>query len=123
MGYTVKIDKAKLRRLSKAAITALEETAEALHTEVVQAQVMPKQYGDLQDTGTFVDTTDSASGTVSLVSSTPYARRLYYHPEYHFRTSENEHAQGKWLEPWIHGDKKGFCAEAFKKLYKGEAGL
>lgn len=123
MGYTVKINQGKLRQLSRAAITALEETAEALHTEVVQAEVMPKQYGDLQDTGTFVDTTDSTSGTVSLVSSTPYARRLYYHPEYNFRTSENRHARGKWLEPWIDGENKDFCAEAFKKLYKGEAGL
>lgn len=123
MGYTVKIDRAKLRRLSRAAITALEETAEALHTEVVQAQVMPFNIGAMQNESTFVDTADSASGTVSLVTSAPYARRLYYHPEYNFHTSENPHAQGKWLEPWIDGDKKDFCAKAFKKLYRGGAGL
>lgn len=123
MGYTVKLNKGKLRQLSRAAATALEETAEALHTEVVQAEVMPKQYGDLQDTGTFVDTVDSQSGTVSLVTSTPYARRLYYHPEYNFRTSENRRARGKWLEPWIDGEKKGFCVKAFRELYRREAGL
>lgn len=123
MGYTVKINKAKLRQLSRAAVIALEETAEALHTEVVQAEVMPFDVGTMQNESTFVDTAESATGSVSLVTSTAYARRLYYHPEYNFRTSENEHAQGKWLEPWIDGDKKRFCAEAFKKLYKGEAGL
>lgn len=123
MGYTVKINRGRIRQLTKAAVSALEQTAEALHTEVVQAQVMPKQYGGLQDTGTFADTAGSASGTVSLVASTPYARRLYYHPEYDFRTSENRNAQGRWLEPWIDGDKKTFCANAFKKLYREEAGL
>lgn len=123
MGYTVKIDRAKLRKLSGAAVTALEQTAEALHTEVVTAQVMPFDVGTMQNESTFVDTTESATGTVSLVTSTPYARRLYYHPECNFRTVNNPHAQGKWLEPWIDGDKKGFCAEAFKKLYRGEAGL
>lgn len=132
MGYTVKINKAKLRQLSRAAVIALEETAEALHTEVVQAEVMPFDVGTMQNESTFVDTAESATGSVSLVTSTAYARRLYYHPEYNFRTSENEHAQGKkrnknaqgkWLEPWIDGDKKDFCKEAFKKLYRGEAGL
>lgn len=123
MGYTVKIDRAKLRRLGKAAIAALEETAEALHTEVVQAQVIPFDVGTMQNESTFVDTSESATGTVSLVTSTAYARRLYYHPEYNFRTSENPHAQGRWLEPWIDGDKKDFCKEAFRKLYRGEAGL
>lgn len=123
MGYTVKLDRARLRKLSRAAVTALEQTAEALHTEVVQARVMPFDVGTMQNESTFVDTTDSASGAVSLVTSTPYARRLYYHPEYNFRTVNNPHARGKWLEPWIDGDKKDFCAKAFKRLYREGAGL
>ena len=123
MGYTVKLNKRKLRQLSRAAVTALEQTAEALHTEVVQAQVMPFDVGTMQNESTFVDTTDSASGTVSLVTSTPYARRLYYHPEYNFRTVNNQKARGKWLEPWISGSQKDFCAKAFQELYRREAGL
>lgn len=123
MGFTVKLNKGKLRQLSRAAVMALEETAEALHTEVVQAQVMPFDVGTMQNESTFVDTAESASGTVSLVTSTPYARRLYYHPEYNFRTVNNPHAGGKWLEPWIDGDKKDFCVKAFQELYRREAGL
>lgn len=120
---TVTLYPAKIKKLTDAQITALEQTAESLHTEVVQAQVMPRDTGHLQDDSTFVDYSRSKSGTVSLISQTPYARRLYFHPEYNFRTVENPNAQGKWLEPWINGDKKDFCHNAFKKHYKRLGGV
>lgn len=155
---TVKIDIRKIRKLTKASITALEQTAEALHTEVVQAQVMPfddpqvierrvygkrgqfakngREYkgklvretvhggGTLQNESTFVDYRKSNSGVASIVSSTPYARRLYYHPEYHFDKGENPDAKGKWYEDWMPGGKhEDFCQKAFAELYKRLAGL
>ena len=91
---TVTINYAKIRQLTRAQITALEETAEALHTEVVQAEVMPRDTGNLQNESTFVDTSESSHGKVSIISSTPYARRLYFHPEYNFSQAENANARG-----------------------------
>ena len=123
MGFKIKLDRGKLRRLDRAAVTALEQTGEALHTEVLTAQVMPFDIGTMQNESTFVDTSESAAGTVSLVTSTPNARRLNNHPEYNFRTVNNPDARGKWLEAWIDGDRKDFCTEAFKKLYRQGAGL
>lgn len=120
---TVTINTRKIKQLTAAQTKALEMTAEALHTEVVQAQVMPRDTGHLQDESTFVDYSDSKNGTVSLVSQTPYARRLYYHPEYEFRTVENPNAQGRWLEPWISGDQKDFCKNAYKAIYKKIGGV
>ena len=120
---TVKIHQWKVKQLTQAQVQALEMTAEALHTEVVQAQVMPRDTGHLQNDSTFVDYSQSKSGTVSLVSQTPYARRLYFHPEYNFRTVENPNAQGKWLEPWISGAKKDWCWAAYKKFYKDLGGV
>lgn len=113
----------KIKKLTDAQVEALEMTADALHTEVVQAQVMPRDTGHLQNESTFVDYSQSKSGTCTLVSETPYARRLYFHPEYNFRTVENENAQGKWLEPWIDGEKKDFCKNAFAKFYKQIGGV
>lgn len=113
----------KIKNLTIAQVKALEKTGEALHNEVVQAQVMPWDNGHLQRDSTFVDYSQSKSGTVSLVSQTPYARRLYFHPEYNFQTKENPNAQGKWLEPWINGDKKDFCKKVYKKLYKQLGGV
>lgn len=119
----VKIYNHKIKQLTDAQIKALEETAGDLHTEVVQAQVMPRDTGHLQGDATTVDYSQAKSGKVSLVTQTPYARRLYFHPEYNFRTKENPNAQGKWLEPWISGDKKDRCSETFKRYYKQFGGV
>ncbi len=46
---TVKMNFPRIKQLTQAAVTALEMTAEALHTEVVQAQVMPFDTGHLEE--------------------------------------------------------------------------
>lgn len=154
---TIIINQQRIKQLTQAQIQALEMTAEALHTEVVQAQVIPfgetkketyKEYGvrgqfaktgreykgkaktrtiyqggTLQNESTFVDYSNSSKGTVTLVSSTPYARRLYYHPEYNFKTHENTNAKGKWYADWIDGEEKDFCKKTFKEFYKRLGGV
>ena len=121
---TVKLNMPRIRQLTGAAVRALELTAEVLHTEVVQAQVMPFDTGNLQNESTFVDYSQSAGGKVSLVSSTPYARRLYYHPEYDFQTDENPFAGGEWHKPWIEGGvNEDFAPNAFKRFYKKLGGV
>jgi hypothetical protein len=124
----VKLYPHKIRQLTKAQITALEQTAESVHTEVVQAQVMPRDTGALQNESTFVDFSDSAKGKVSLVSSTPYARRLYFHPEYHFRKTENPYAKGKWLADWAEppegtGKNSEHIKETYKQIYRRLTGI
>lgn len=96
---SVKMNFPRIRQLTQATVTALEMTAEALHTEVVQAQVMPFDSGNLQNESTFADYSESKNGRVRLISSTPYARRLYYHPEYDYQTDENPFAGGEWYTP------------------------
>ena len=119
---TVKLNMGRIQELNQAAVSALERTAEALHTEVVQAQVMPFETGHLQEDATFVEYKNSAQGKVSIISSTPYARRLYYHPEYQFQTDENPFAGGEWFKPWLPGGvSAGFAKEAFQRFYKQEA--
>ena len=121
---TVKMNMPRIRQLTGAAIKALELTAEALHTEVVQAQVMPRDTGNLQNESTFADYSQSARGKASLVSSTPFARRLYYHPEYNFQTDENPNAQGEWYKDWLPGGKKEtFAPEAYKVFFKKLGGV
>lgn len=120
----IKINQQKIKQLSRAAVTALEKTGETLHTEVVQAEIMPRDTGAMQNENTFVDYSHSSFGRVALVTSIPYARRLYFHPEYDFQTYENAFAQGRWLEPWMPGGIwEQFAPEAFRKFYKREGGL
>ena len=119
----VKLNIPKIRKLTQAQVTALEQTAEALHTEVVQAEIMPRDTGAMQNESTFVDCSRSSDGRVPIATSTPYARRLYFHPEYNFQTYENAFAQGKWYEPWIDGVSADFCRDAYKKIYRRLAAL
>ena len=130
----IKLNIPKLNQLSKAAITALEETTEKLHNEVMQDQVIPfgkdimkdgkviHQGGYLKD-NTFSDYSEGEKGKTDLISSTPYARRMYYHPEYNFNREEHKNAKGKWYDDYITGLKKDFCNKTFTKIYKKEAGL
>ena len=92
---TVKLNFPKINQLTRAQVAALEQTAEDLHTEVEQAQVFPRDTGALQNESTFVDTSESSHGKVSIISSTPYARRLYFHPEFHFKKDKNPNSKGK----------------------------
>lgn len=119
----IKLNVPKIKQLDSASTKALEQTLSALHTEVVEAQVMPFDTGNMQNDSTFEDYYKSKEGKVSLITSTPYARRMYYHPEYNFQTKENPNAQGNWYEPWISGDNKDFCSKTFSEFYKKEAGL
>lgn len=137
----VKLNMPKIKQLSQAQITALELTAEALRTEVVQAQVMPRDTGSLQNEQTHIHAGESVTakykdgtivinsiskaknGKVIYSTTSPQGRRLYYHPEYNFQKMENPNARGKWFEPWISGEHANFSIETYKKIYKELAGL
>lgn len=140
---TVKINISKIKQLTQAATKALELTAEDLHTDVVQAQVIPRMDGALQGEKFFVDYSESDNGKVSLAHEGPYSRRLYYHPEYYFHTGPweekwvdkegrkhhvkhdgNPNAKGHWFEDWEPGGSKAnHVTESFKKNYKSISGI
>ena len=131
----IKIKQTAIKAITSKAHAALEHTAEELHKEVEQAQVIPRDTGTLQNESTFVDTSQSGQGKVSIVSSTPYARRLYYHPEYNFHQNDweeeikhrdgktetikhgsNPNAKAHWFEDWQKGGKhEDFCNNSFAK--------
>ena len=120
---TVSINKSKLEKLTKAQAVSLAQTADALLTDLRDEQLMPFNTGNLQNDSTSVDDSKKEKGRVSIVSTTPYARRLYFHPEYDFRRNNNSKAGGKWFEPYITGSKKDFARNAFAKLFKRNGGL
>lgn len=120
---SVKIDKRVLEKLSKAAISAQEMTTSALKTEESIDQVMPRDTGNMSVKHTFVDFSKAKNGETDIITSTPYARKLYFHPEYNFQRFEHKNAQGKWHANYISGPKKDFCKKAFTKFYRKVAGV
>lgn len=97
------------------------ETVGALRGEIINGQVIPMNVGTLQDSVGAVD--QFADGekihTTLCVGDTPYARRLYFHPEYNFQTVNNPNAQGEWAQPWLPGgDLEGFAPYVFEQRMK-----
>lgn len=139
MGFSVsskiKLNMPVVKQLDKAKQQALEQTGDALLTQVKNAQVMPFDTSILQNDSTAVDYSQSARGVVKIVSDTPYARRLYFHPEYNFhrevwtdsegkKHGANKSAGGKWFRYWLKGGtRQNFCSQTFAGLYRKEAGL
>lgn len=131
----VKIYSDRVKKLEKAAVAALEKTTEYLHKEIVQAQVVPRDTGALQDEKFYENYEDLERGKTELVFEGPYARRLYYHPEYNFnrevyiddkgvKHEGSPHAKGKWMEDWAKGGKKEKdVVRAFKENYRREIDL
>ena len=114
----VELNMSVLNMLDKAQFEALAQTADATLTELRDRQVMPFDTGNLQNDSTFVD--DSQKTTVSIVTTAPQARRLYFHPEYNFKRGNNPNAGGKWFESFLNDD---FIANAYARLLKQRGGL
>lgn len=120
MRVTIKLNMQNIRQIEQAAKEAAVETMEMVHSDLVNSETMPFDTGDMQNNQTFVEETDN--GAV-LITGSPQARRLYYHPEYNFQQGKNANAGGEWLEPYISGDKKDFIREEFAKSFKEKTGL
>ena len=120
---TVRLNEARIRELTRQQYISLAQTADAILTDLRDSQTMPFDTGNLQNDSTFLDDSQKEQSRVSIVSSTPYARRLYYHPEYNFRKNNNPNAGGKWFEPYISGSKADFARNTFRALFKRNGGL
>ncbi len=120
MAVEIKLNYATINQIGQAAQDAALATMEALHTEVVTAQVMPMKDGTLQNTLTSVQPIQE-EGQIGarMITDGPYARRLYFHPEYNFAQNKNANAQGQWYEPWLEGgEHEKFLPETFEKQLK-----
>lgn len=114
----VELNMSVLNMLDNAQFEALAQTADATLTELRDRQVMPFDTGNLQNDSTSVD--DSQKTTVSIVTTAPQARRLYFHPEYNYRRGNNSKAGGKWFESFLNDN---FIKNAYCELLKRRGGL
>lgn len=117
----MRLKKSQLRKLTKAQERAAILAMEVLKTEIAKDEVVPKQTGALEESATLVVKALN-KGQVRITYDTPYARRLYYNPEYNFRKDKNSNAKGLWLEDYIEGEKKDFLGNVYAQLYRREAG-
>lgn len=117
----IKLNGKSIDKLVQAQKQAIEMTMEAVLSDIKTSAVTPKDTGELERSG-FVDTLQLEKFIVSIIFDTPYARRLYWHPEYNFRTDKNVNAQGLWMQSYIDGDKKEFIKDTYMKFFKQLSG-
>ena len=103
-----------------AEVAALLRTADAIKTDLQQSQTMPFDTGAMQNRNTYVDDRRAKQGEVSVCTDTPYARRLYFHPEYNFQTAHNPYADAFWFETYINGEKQDLPQRLFAKFLRQE---
>ena len=114
----LKLNPQAIKKIEDAAVKALPLTMEAMKTEVNNMQVVPKETGNLEESAK-----TGVEGNKGYISyNTPYARRLYYNPQYNFRQDKNPNAQGRWLDSFIHGPKKDWLANTFGIFLKQNSG-
>jgi hypothetical protein len=111
---TIKINTKGIKAAEDDILRALGLTALSLQRRVREAEVVPRRSGQLEDVKFFIDDSNIKNGVVSLVFEGPYARRLYYHPEYNFSHAENPNAQGLWMSLWEPG---GIYGEEPQELF------
>ncbi|AJA50059.1 hypothetical protein CPAST_c40300 [Clostridium pasteurianum DSM 525 = ATCC 6013] len=113
----IKLNNSAIKTLEQAKKQATEMTAEAILSDIKTSVVVPKQTGELERSG-FIDPTGLSWGACRIIFDTPYARRLYWHPEYDFRKDKNPMAQGKWMHAYLYGRKKNYAKDIYKKFLK-----
>lgn len=115
----IKLDMSGLAHIDQAAMEAALMSAGELRQAVSSAQVMPFDTGTLQGSIGAVDQFREGSElhTTLCLGDTPYARRLYFHPEYNFQTGNNPNARGLWAEHWLEGgDQENFAPDTFRQI-------
>jgi len=114
----VKIDSTKLRQKRK---QSKKFAQMQLDEDVLKDSnyFIPEESGNLMQSGIL----HTRIGSGKVIWKTPYARRLYYNPQYHFHKETNPNAQGLWFEAakklhkedWLHKAKK-----KYSKFFNGK---
>lgn len=115
----ITVNKTAIKNIEKIADMAAVKTMNVLLGEVRNEQVMPFDTGEMQNEQTFINVQkESEQMKVSIITGSPQARRLYFHPEYNFQRGKNANAGAEWFEPWLEGKYEDFIPETFKKIFK-----
>lgn len=107
-----------INRINDIAKLALVDTAEAIKTDLIQSQTMPFDTGTMQNDSTYVDDKRIIKGIARIVSDTPYARKVYFDPEFNIKQVKNPNAKQYWFEDYISGEKKSLPLKYYQQMLK-----
>lgn len=90
-------------------IKALNKTGIDTLTNINSLAVVPFDIGTLEKSGNVLEIKD-IDKAVLIGWDTPYALRLYVHPEYNFQNGR----KGRWADDWIRGSRTIWVLKTFK---------
>ena len=123
MNVKVTMNNQALQKVTAEVKRAVEKTAEALLTDIIQEQYIPMDTGNLQNISTQIDRANINIGQISIYHMTPYAARVYFDPSINFQKTHNANARGEWWEPYIKGKKKKLATDFFAYILQREIGM
>ena len=116
----------KLQRDVQASVNA---TAEAIATDLKTSGTMPYAVDDrgaapgALQASVAVEYAAGNSRTAKVTTQAPYARKLYYHPDFNFEQGANSKAQGFWYGQYMRkGNKRSFAKDVFSREMKARRG-
>ncbi len=107
-----------INKLNDIAKDALLDTAEAIKTDLIQSQTMPFATGVMQNDSTYVDNKRIIKGVATILTDTPYARKVYFDPEINIHQEKNPNAKQYWFEDYISGGKKDLPIKYFQQMLR-----
>lgn len=120
---TFKINREAMNILDRAKKRALDLTAEAVLSDIVNRNVVPFAVGDLEDSGFVDDERIDTELVASIVFDTPYARRWYFNLEgATFQKTENADARDHWMDYYFDGAGLQWVQDTYAKFLKQESG-
>jgi hypothetical protein len=118
-----------MKTLTDAAGRAMELTAQAILSDLISRQVIPKDTSELERSH-FVEKTNDL--VYHIVSSSKYARRWYfnlpiddklgrhYEPAV-FQKTKNPNAQDHWMDYYLNDEGMEFIIDTFADFWKKES--
>lgn len=116
----VEVNQKAVRKFQLAQEKAAELTAYEILSDVVARKVVPKDNGELEESG-YINKVKPF--VYNIVYDTPYARRWYFNLEgATFQTSKNKAAQDHWMDYYLDGEGKQWVMNTYLQFLKQESG-
>lgn len=112
----VKVNQAVINKMLSAPGKSLAMTAMAVETDLINSNTLPMGDTEMLEQSTHIGMISEDHAYIA--TDTPYARRLYFHPEFNFRKDKHGSAGGRWFDPYISGSKRKFAESALVKFLR-----
>lgn len=112
----IKLYPDKIKKLKEVSQKAFGLTVEAVLSDVRTYQTVPKDTGELERSG--FPEIEAKNMVARIIFDTPYAKKMYWHPEYNFCKDKNQLAGGLWMQTYIDGPKKDFVKNTYKEFLR-----